>query len=275
MKKNKRRVYDVLLGLCILVFVVSGGTLGYKIVAQRKNDGRLEALSEILEEQAVAEAGTEGDKAAGEEQTDQTQEDLSRTQREARVKAYSKVKEQNGDMVGWVKVEGTKIDYPVLQSPDTPDFYLKHDFDKKSSPYGAPYVSEMCDLSADCKNILVYGHHMKNGSMFAALDGYLDPDFLEEHPVVEFDTMESYGDYEVMGVFALDAADQEDPIYDWIYCSDEEAFGQFVSYVKRRSVYDTGIDAQWGDHLVTLVTCEYTHKNGRLIVVAKKVWPVR
>ena len=64
MKKNKRRVYDVLLGLCILVFVVSGGTLGYKIVAQRKNDGRLEALSEILEEQAVAEAGTEGDKAA-------------------------------------------------------------------------------------------------------------------------------------------------------------------------------------------------------------------
>lgn len=87
MKKNKRRVYDVLLGLCILVFVVSGGTLGYKIVAQRKNDGRLEALSEILEEQAVAEAGTEGDKAAGEEQTDQTQEDLYRTQREARVKA--------------------------------------------------------------------------------------------------------------------------------------------------------------------------------------------
>ncbi len=147
----------------------------------------------------VAEAGTEGDKAAGEEQTDQTQEDLYRTQREARVKAYSKVKEQNGDMVGWVKVEGTKIDYPVLQSPDTPDFYLKHDFDKKSSPYGAPYVSEMCDLSADCKNILVYGHHMKNASMFAALDGYLDPDFLEEHPVVEFDTMESYGDYEVTG----------------------------------------------------------------------------
>lgn len=270
---RKKRLYDILLGLCILVFVVSGGTLGYKIMAQRKNDGRLEALAEILEEQAVAEAGTEGDQGAGEEQPEQTKEDVYRAQREARVKAYAKVEEQNGDMVGWVKVEGTKIDYPVLQSPEDPDFYLKHDFDKKSSVYGAPYVEAECDLSSDCKNILVYGHHMKNGSMFAALDGYLDPDFLEEHPIVEFDTMEDYGDYEVMGVFALDATDQNDPFYTWASCSNEEAFGEFVSYVKDRSAYDTGIDAQWGDHLVTLVTCEYTHRNGRLIVVAKKIWP--
>ena len=270
--KNKKRLYDVLLGLCILVFAVSGGTLGYKIIAQRKNDGRLEALSEMLEEQAGAGTGMEG---AKEELPEQTEEDVYRIQREARVKAYSKVREQNGDMVGWVKVDGTKIDYPVLQSPETPDFYLKHDFDKKSSPYGAPYASEMCDLSSDCRNILIYGHHMKNGSMFAALDGYLDPDFREEHPIVEFDTMEDYGDYEVMGVFALDATDQSDPLYSWIFCSDEEAFGEFVSYVKERSVYDTGIDAQWGDHLVTLVTCEYTHKNGRLLVVAKKIWPDR
>ena len=173
--------------------------------------------------------------------------------------------------MGWIKIEDTKIDYPVLQSLDRPNFYLKHDFDQKSSAYGAPYVAEECDLTKECKNILIYGHHMKNGSMFAALDGYLDPEFRDAHPIIQFDTLEEYGDYEVMAVFTMSAVDQENPLYDWSTAGTEETFNQYVAYAKRNSAYDMGIDAQWGDELISLITCEYTHQDGRLIVVAKRI----
>lgn len=285
MKRWKKWLYDILLAVCILVFLGSSGTLAYKIMAQRRNDARLEELAGLL-----AQPGDADDKAAGDQNSESgagsaaaapeagggTEEERVmdaeelRKQREARVKAYSRIREQNSDLVGWIRIEGTKIDYPVLQTPDNPNFYLNHNFDGKKSVYGAPYMAEECDLSKDCRNILIYGHHMKNGSMFAALDGYLDQTFYKEHPMVQFDTLTEYGDYQVMAVFTMNAADPDNPIYDWIFCDNEEAFDRYVAYVKKQSVYDMGVEAQWGDHLISLITCEYTHKDGRLIVVAKK-----
>lgn len=277
---KKKQVYDLLFGLCIVIFLVSGGMLLYKVWQQKKNDGRLEDLSGLVAEQlmiaeaegALPGAGGQAEGDVGNKSTagQMAGQDMA-AMREARVKAYSKIKEQNSDLVGWVKIEGTKIDYPVLQTPDSPNFYLSHDFDKKSSIYGAPYVAEECDLAGGCKNILIYGHHMKNGSMFAALDEYLDKGFRDEHPIIQFDTLEEYGNYEVMAVFTMSAVDQDNPLYGWIGAGGEEDFANYVSYIKQHSQYDTGIDAQWGDHLISLVTCEYTHRDGRLIVVAKKM----
>lgn len=270
MKSRKHLLGDILLIICIIVFLGSGGVLAYKIMGQKKNDGRLEDLSSLVNGELEAmETGEESGASA--ESTEDPEAAKIRAMREARVKAYSKIKEENSDLVGWIRIEGTKIDYPVLQTPDNPNFYLKHDFDKQPSAYGAPYVAEECDLSADCKNIIIYGHHMKNGSMFAGLEDYLQPEFREAHPVVEFDTLEAYGDYEVMAVFSMSAGEQNHPLYDWITGGTEEAFDEYVSYVKQHSVYDMGIDAEWGDHLLSLITCEYTHKDGRLIVVAKKI----
>ena len=145
---KRKQIYDFLFVLCIAVFLVSGGTLIYKVWQQKKNDGRLEDLSGLVSEQLLA-AGAEGSQAGGtagagsqERAAGQMEGQDIRALREARVKAYAKVKEQNPDLVGWVKIEGTKIDYPVLQTVDNPNFYLKHDFDRKSSIYGAPYVAE-------------------------------------------------------------------------------------------------------------------------------------
>lgn len=280
MKKGKNWLYDILLGICILTFLGSGGTLAYKIMVQKRNDTRLEELAHLAEEQADTENETAGtgqhsftDSPAGEPGNLPPSPEEIRAARKARVQAYGKIKEQNSDMVGWVRIEGTKIDYPVLQTPDRPNFYLDHNFDRKSSIYGAPYMAEECDLSKDCRNFLIYGHHMKNGSMFAALDEYLDQEFLKEHPVIQFDTLEEYGDYQVMAVFSINAADPENPLYDWISCGNQEAFDSYVKLIKRLSVYDTGVEAQWGDHLISLITCEYTHKDGRLIVVGKRIVP--
>ena len=85
------------------------------------------------------------------------------------------------------------------------------------------------------------------------------------------DYLKEYGDYQVMGIFSMSAVEQANPLYDWITAGTEEAFNEYVAYVRQHSVYATGVDAEWGDHLLSLITCEYTHKDGRLIVVAKKV----
>ncbi len=272
---KKKRVYDILLGICVLAFLVSGGMLAYQIQEQKKNDSRLEDLSDLVMEQLELDQMEESNTGSLEEKQEELlvmpKEERIHVQRQARVKAYDKIKEQNSDLVGWIKIEGTKIDYPVLQSIDSPNFYLNHDFDKKSSIYGAPYVAEECDLTDDCRNILIYGHHMKNGSMFAALDGYLEREFCEAHPIIQFDTLKEYGNYEVAAVFSMSAVDPANPLYDWITAGTEESFTNYVTYIKQHSVYDRGIDIQWGDHLISLITCEYTHQDGRLIVVAKKV----
>lgn len=273
MKGRKNLISNILLLICIAVFLGSGGVLAYKIVGQKKNDGRLEDLSSLVDNELEADSTNETEEKAGGNESRSQENNGAKVQamREARVKAYQKIKEENGDLVGWIKIEGTKIDYPVLQTPDNPNFYLKHDFDKNPSSYGAPYVAEECDLSADCKNIIVYGHHMKNGSMFAGLEDYLDQEFQKAHPVIQFDTLKEFGDYQVMGIFSMSAVEQANPLYDWITAGTEEAFNEYVAYVRQHSVYATGVDAEWGDHLLSLITCEYTHKDGRLIVVAKKV----
>ena len=134
MKKGRKRLYDVLFALCILVFVGSGCMLDQKIAAQKKNDSRLEDLSSLVTELLETEAPSAADDGEEEETQEHipTPEEI-RAAREARLAGYQKVKELNSDMVGWVKIEGTKIDYPVLQSLDSPNFYLTHDFDKNRS----------------------------------------------------------------------------------------------------------------------------------------------
>lgn len=80
-------------------------------------------------------------------------------------------------MAGWITIEGTPVNYPVMFTPDQPDFYLKHGFDKEYSAYGVPFVGENCTLSPRSDNLIIYGHHMKNGTMFAALADYENKDF--------------------------------------------------------------------------------------------------
>ncbi|MBR0469476.1 MAG: class B sortase, partial [Mogibacterium sp.] len=164
---------------------------------------------------------------------------------------------------------GTNINYPVMQSPTNPDYYLKHACDKTWSDYGVPYIEESCIMGIS-NNIVIYGHHMKNGSMFADLCNYADEDFWREHPVIHFDTLSSFGEYEIVAVFRFNT-NKETFKYNECVTMNEEKFNEFMQEVHAREMYDTGIDAEFGDQLLTLSTCEYTYKNGRFVVVAKKV----
>ena len=119
-------------------------------------------------------------------------------------------------------------------------------------------------------NIVIYGHHMKNGSMFADLCNYTDEDFWREPPLIHFDTLSSFGEYEIVAVFRFNT-NKETFKYNECVTMNEEEFNEFIQEVHAREMYDTGIDAEYGDQLLTLSTCEYFYKNGRFVVVAKKV----
>ena len=125
---------------------------------------------------------------------------------EERFSVYRSMKAENSDMIGWIRIEGTNIDYPVMQSPDRPDYYLHHDFYKKKSSYGTPYLSEMCRYEDPRTSLLISGHHMKNGSMFASLQNYTEKEYFLEHPYVQFDTTCQAGSYEVAAVIKLSAS---------------------------------------------------------------------
>ena len=182
---------------------------------------------------------------------------------------YGALYEQNPDFVGWISIEGTNINYPVMQSRDNPDYYLKHSFEKVWSDYGVPYLDEACVIG-ESNNLVIYGHHMSNGSMFCDLDNYTDADFCYAHPIIRFDTLSSFGEYEVIAVFRYNT-NREAFRYDKAVDMDESEFSTFMSEVHSRELYSTGKNAWFGDELLTLSTCEYTYKNGRLVVVARKV----
>ena len=179
---------------------------------------------------------------------------------------------ENSDFAAWLRIDGTAIDYPVMRSPDEPDFYLHHDFAKQESMSGTPYIGKGCDLGSD--NIILYGHNMKNGTMFADLLRFADADFCREHRTVGFDTVEESAEYEILAAFR-ERVHRQDEVgvfryYDYTGTLTEAEFNAYVEQIKALSLYDFGTGAAYGDQLLTLSTCAYHTENGRFVIVAVK-----
>ena len=183
---------------------------------------------------------------------------------------YAELYAQNSDFIGWLRIDGTGIDYPVMQSKDDPDFYLKRNFGKEYSRFGLPYMQANCNLSSD--NIIIYGHNIKSKSMFNELTRYKDKDFYAAHKYITFDTLDERRTYEVIAAFKTVAySDSGFQYYDFVNANTEEEFNDYVAKSRALSFYDTGVTAEYGDKLLTLSTCEYSQKNGRFAVVAKLI----
>lgn len=179
--------------------------------------------------------------------------------------------EINEDLVGWITIKGTKINYPVLQSKEDPDFYLNHGLDQKKNSHGVPYVDYRTTVDKST-NTIIYGHQMKNGTMFAGLNKFLEESFYEDHPTIRFNTLQGPGEYEIIAVFKTsNLVGVGFDYYNFIEATDEDEFNYFLDRVKALAIYDTLSTAHYGDQLLTLSTCEYTLEEGRLVVVAKKI----
>ncbi|MCI1955626.1 MAG: class B sortase [Oscillospiraceae bacterium] len=186
---------------------------------------------------------------------------------------YGALKKQNPDFAAWIRIDGTAVDYPVMQTPKDPYFYLKHDFRKRYSLYGVPFLDASCGFSSAGGNWIVYGHNMKDGSMFSTLLQYRDPSYLKSHPSVRFDTLKEFGVYRIAAVLKTSAVPGSPdffPISSYAAWKDAGAFRDFQSRREKLDLYKTGRDIRREDRLLMLSTCEDSGNDGRLVLIAVK-----
>lgn len=201
-----------------------------------------------------------------------TQEAGEETQETSTMLAkYASLYEENNDLAGWLSIEGMKIDYPVMQCGDD-EYYLSHDFYGEESKYGCLYVRNQADLE-DGANFLIYGHNMRDGAMFGDLDLYQEESFYKEHPTVSFHTLYEERTYDIIAVFRSQVYRVDEDVfkyYKFYEANTREEFEDFYSNVKALSLYDTGVEAEFGDTFLTLSTCAYHVEDGRFVVVARR-----
>ena len=182
-----------------------------------------------------------------------------------------KLHQRNPDCVAWISIEGTVIDYPVMYRPSQKNYYLHRDFNGKHVSAGALFIAENCDPESS-DNVIIYGHHMNSGKMFAALNKYKKQSFYEKHRRIVYDTLNGTEFYEVIFAFTTPVYTGHDfQYYAFSKANSAEEYDDYISACRSRSRYDTGKTAQYGDKLLTLSTCEYSQRNGRMVVVAKRI----
>lgn len=187
----------------------------------------------------------------------------------ALLEQYSELSRQNADMIGWIKIDDTKIDYPVMYTGD--NFYLEHGFDKAATKSGLPYIDKRCTVEPFGTNTIIYAHNMKNGTMFSGLLRYKNLHYYNEHPTIRFDTLYEVREYNIVAVLESQVFLKSDTVfkpYNFLNAENEAEFSEYIKQIKALSLYDTGVTAHYGDELITLMTCSYHTENGRFVVVA-------
>ena len=186
---------------------------------------------------------------------------------------YSSIYNENSDTIGWLKIDGTGIDNVVMYAPDETEKYLHADFYGNYSYRGCLYVDEYCDILRS-DNLIIYGHNMKDGSMFGSLMNYADEGFYEKHKYISFDTIYEKQTYEVVAAIktAIPAADEECfRYYEYTGSDDVKMFNEYVEFIEENRLYPTDAKLLEGDSILTLSTCAYHADDGRFIVVARKI----
>lgn len=186
---------------------------------------------------------------------------------------YKMLYSLNQKLIGWVKIDDTYIDYPVLQTSNN-EYYMDHNFDQEQDKNGSIFLDAGCSILPRSTNLILYGHHMRSGRMFGQLNKYSSQKFYEEHKLIQFDTIYEEGTYEVMYVFRSKIYEESEIVfkyYQFINALSETEFNSYMREMAAMSLYDTGVTAEFGDELLTLSTCDYYTDYGRFVVVAKKV----
>ena len=195
-------------------------------------------------------------------------------QKTERMSKLNKIREQNSDIVGWLEIEGTSINYPVLQGNDD-IYYMNHNYKKQKSKSGSIFLTSKYNWKIPSDNLLIFGHNLNNGTMFQELLKYGNESFYEKHPIIRFTTMEEDAEYEIISVFKSRVYyKNENDVFRYYYfvnANNEEEYNEFVKNAKKSSLYNINATAKYGEQLITLSTCSYHVKDGRFAVVARKI----
>ena len=261
--KKKEQKRKMLIAGCLFMCIVSFGYLGAYYQVSAKSAREFEELAALKEAGAQYRGSTEV-KIHLTDDTVETPDILPE---------YTLVHQKNQRLIGWVKIDDTIVDYPVMQTVNN-EYYLDHNFNQEEDRNGCIFMDYQCDVIRGCDNIILYGHHMKSGKMFGTLNKYSKESYYEEHPVIQFDTIYEKGTYQVMYVFRSKVYSEEDvtfKYYQFINAASEKEFNSAMNEMAALSLYDTGVTASYGDQLLTLSTCDYQENKGRFVVVAKKI----
>lgn len=189
-----------------------------------------------------------------------------------RMLQIKKLKNDNNEIIGWLEIEGTNINYPVCQSNDN-NYYLTHTYKRKKNSNGSLFLDKEYDFSINSLNLLIYGHRNKNGLMFDELLKYKSEDFYREHNAIRFTTEYSDDKYEIISIFNSKVYFQDEKdvfrYYYFVNVRNEDEYNEYIKKCKESSIYRINFNYVYGEKLITLSTCDDSQENGRFVVVAK------
>ncbi len=186
---------------------------------------------------------------------------------------YKTLYNKNKKLIGWLKIDDTIIDYPVMQTTNN-EYYLDHNFSQEKDNNGSIFMDAACVAYPRSQNLILYGHHMKSGKMFGSLEKYASKSYYEKHSIIQFDTIYEKSTYQVMYVFRAKVLKEHEIAFKYYQFIDAGSVEEFSSHMKemaKMSLYDTGVTAGYGDELLTLSTCDNSQTDGRFVVVAKRI----
>lgn len=253
-----RRHRALLTGIAVLLsgtLLFSSAMIWKELSGRQKEKEEFSALAELVEAPEANPPVTSETPPAEADEPDEA----------AELRDLAPLFAQNGDCIGWLSIPGTQINYPVMHTPEEPQKYLRRSFYGEYSQSGVPFLDWRCSLDSD--NLIIYGHNMKNGTMFGELKNYLDEEFRLANPVIELQTE---GGLEYYTVFAVAVVEKSDPWYSFIDASGSEGFAGQVAAIIQKSLYDTGAAPVFGQQIITLSTCYGSSKDGRLLVIGVK-----
>ena len=285
----KRKLNNILIVLLTGVFLFSCGKILVTLIGQYREDHAFQMLIEDLEAAYAADGngetqagGADQNKGFVSKEEDQSGEDIdTKENRKAKLKLRDAMQrdDETGMLVpyqslyGWITIEGTKVNYPVMYTPQDPEYYLRRAFDGTETESGTPFLDSAC--SEEGNLYVIYGHRMKNRTMFGSLPFYEKKKYWEEHPYIYFDTLYEQGTYEVVAAFyskIYEDGEKGFRYYNYKDLSDEEVFAAFREGVEESAMYETDEVLEYGDQVLLLSTCSYHTEEGRFVVVAKKLY---
>lgn len=185
--------------------------------------------------------------------------------------AINAFKEKNEDTVGWVFIEDTEVDYPVVQTTDN-DYYLNHSFERANEARGAIYMDYRVNPAAENQNRIIYGHYMKDNTMFARLNNYENEEFYQSHSVISF--INQFGvkeDYQIISVFFWEDGITDFHYNSYINMADKTKFDEFTARAKELSLYSAAPLHTKNRSLITLSSCYYRNTDNRIVIVGQKI----
>lgn len=268
--KSVKIIYNICMVVLSCVFIACAVYLINYFWQSKKSEDKVEDLRQlIVEDDNSDEAVNTATGGNAEKQIEFVDIDGVMVQ-----KKFEKLYRKNNDFIGWLSISGTVIDYPVMQTPDNEEYYIYRDFDGEYSSAGTLFIDTSSDVAKPSDSVLIYGHNMKTGKMFHELLEYEDESFYDEHKLITFDTIYGNGTYEVIAAFRTEIYPKDYTgfkYYQFFEAQNEEEFMSYVDNCKDMTPYNISATASYGDKLITLSTCAYHDKNGRFVVVARKV----